>query len=93
MLVFDPLATAKGRDKRKRSHSPVLHALELLLLTDAELRAENARLGAENQELERELETVKADFHNSGLVNQRLEIIEVHRKKEKKLKDIILDSN
>ena len=56
-------------------------------------RAENARLHTKNEKLERELESAKADFHNSasGLVNhwrQLREIIEHHRKTETKLKDI-----
>ena len=61
--------------------------------TDVELRAENARLHAKNQELEIESESVKAEFHNRGLVNHLREIIEDHRKTEQKLKDILQDSN
>ena len=71
----------------------MLHALQLLPPTDAELRAENARLHAKNEELETELESVKADFHNRGLVNQLREIIEDHQKAKKKLEDIIQEAN
>ena len=45
----------------------MLHALQLLQPTDAELRAEYARLHAKNQELETELDSAKADFR--GLVS------------------------
>ena len=71
----------------------MLHEPKLLQPTDAELRAEHARLHAKNQELETELESVKTDFHNRGLVNQLLEIIEDHRMTGKKLEDIIHDAN
>ena len=47
----------------------MLHEQQSLRPTDAELRAKKARMHAKNQELDRELESVKADFHNSGLVN------------------------
>ena len=60
--------------------------------TNAELRAENVRLHAKNQELERELELVKEDFHKRGLVNLR-EIIQDHRQTEEKLEAIIHDNN
>ena len=73
-----PTASQKIRIKRKRGRSLVLHAPQLLQPIDAELRAEDARLHAKNKELESELELVKTDFHNSGLVNQQREIIEDH---------------
>ena len=49
-------------------------------------------IDAKIQELEIELESVKVDFHNRSLVNQAefnqlREIIEDHRKTEKKLED------
>ena len=77
----------------------MLHEQQSLRPTDAELRAKKARMHAKNQELDRELESVKADFHNSGLMNPSQcekilgEIIEEHRETEKKLEEIIQDSN
>ena len=66
--VINPTAS-EGLVKRKRSKSLVFNALQLLQPTDAELQAENARLLFENQEFQRELESVKKDFHARGLVN------------------------
>ena len=50
-VINNPTA-AKGRVRRKRSSSLVLHAQQLSQPTDAEHQAENARLHAKNQELE-----------------------------------------
>ena len=69
-IIKPPTASQKIRIKRKRGRSLVLHNPQLLQPTTAELRAENARLHAKKQELESELKSVKADFHNHSLVNQ-----------------------
>ena len=92
-IINPPTASQKVIVKRKRGRSLVLHAQQLLQRTGAELRAENARLHAKNQELERELASVKADFPERGLVNHLREIVEGQQKTEKKLKHIIQDSN
>ena len=54
-IIKNPTASQKIRTKRK-GRGLVLHAPQLLQPTDAELRAENARLHAKNEELETELE-------------------------------------
>ena len=68
-VIKPPTASRKVRVKKNRGRSLVLHEQQSLRPTDAELRAKKARMHAKNQELDRELESVKADFHNSGLVN------------------------
>ena len=52
-----------------------MYVQQWLQPTDTELQAENVRLYAKNQVLERELKSVKEDFHHSGLVNQLQDII------------------
>ena len=62
--IINPLtASQEVRVTRKRGRSHVLHVQQLFQPTDVKLRAENARLHAKNQELERELELVRADLH------------------------------
>ena len=83
----------ENQGQEEEEPKPCVARPTIIATTDAEPRAENARLHAKKQELEAELGSVKADFHNRGLVNQLREIIKDHRRTEKKLKDTIHNAN